>query len=666
MLLFLAALQSTIAFEPIVWNAEHMRWIGVMRACGATGDDLTLQSLIADSFRDCETSKAPCMFGAWGAWGACDRTCGSTSVQVRKRTMGHCTTPFVQSRACDLDVCTRDCVWHWGAWGDCSHSCGGGHATRTRNIIKQARGNGRVCPTSGPLRKSCNAASCPVDCVYSAWVPGPCKSCNKDWKACHIVKCGSVDGTQALARDIKMPPMYGGKACAHRSKFVSCGRTPCAVDCITSEWSLRGHCDAVCLNGTSRSPWGEGVSKRTRTVVQEPKHGGKPCGALVDQIKCRISCTGDCVVSRWSTWTACSRTCVSPTTATPPQYTERKRTVVHESIDKGKPCPKAMRERKLCGTAPCPFDCAYTEWTPWSRCSTTCGAGRAHASHQILAQAQHGGMACNSELTRWSTCNQDRPCRTTAPARPTTTPSRAVLCAPVLGEWGGWGPCSKSCGIGLRDRKRTQTVCTGNALQKFYRRDYEYCRIKLCPTPPDPHTIATCTAALWSSWSSCSGHPCGMEQRNRKVVNIDTCACRVGAHRDTAHLPRCPALTATRGCGASCNGAVEKEHTPIADAAILHNKVILGSGRGRSSEQKMIEKLTISVEYMVGLAALFVLVGLAAKTHDGAAAVSRPPRGEEGGALLAFEVGRGNNAGATVLPSEQLFAASLANPLPPG
>jgi len=611
--------------DVITWDAEHMLWIGVMRSCGAKGSDGQIRGLLMTSFADCAKGKL-CMFGQWGAWGACDRTCGVASQQVRTRNMRHCATPFSESRRCNVVSCTADCVWRWGQWSACDQSCGGGHRERKRTIVQHARAEGKVCPRLETQRQRCNNFDCPADCVYQPWVKAPCKSCKKSWKKCRVVHCGSANGTQQLTRGVKRRPSYGGKACAHRTKFASCGRAPCKVDCIVTPWVVLP-CDAACAPG-ARNAWAAGFRTRKRTVKQAPKFGGKACGALEDKIKCRLSCAGDCAMALWSTWSACPRTCTAPGDELRPHaYAMRHRAVARHPIDGGKSCPASRIQKRVCNTVTCPSDCSFSPWGAWSFCSTTCGAGHRRSSHMISKKANHGGRACPTQLARYEACNEHLPCAAS------TRVAAKVRCTPHFAPWGAWGRCSKSCGMGQRIRKRVQTLCVGDTTQRADHLSYEYCRATFCRKPVNAHTAAICTTTLWGSWSDCDKAPCGTEQRVRKVDNMDQCACRVGLHHDAApgvHLPSCPALLSTRGCGETCNGSVEHETAPI-DGEIRSFQAKAKAARvarvdgdvwrsgGDRQTQKVLRKISGNVAFLVILAVPVFMLGLMARSvADGA------------------------------------------------
>ncbi|XP_041421849.1 thrombospondin type-1 domain-containing protein 7A isoform X2 [Xenopus laevis] len=52
---------------------------------------------------------------------------------------------------------------------------------------------------------------------------------------------------------------------------------------------------------------------------------------------------------------------------------------------------------------PCPQDCIVSEYSPWSECSRTCGNGLKHRTRDVITLAQFGGSACPN-LTEYIIC----------------------------------------------------------------------------------------------------------------------------------------------------------------------------------------------------------------------------------------------------------------------
>uniref|UniRef100_A0A8C5G0V7 Thrombospondin, type I, domain containing 7Ba n=1 Tax=Gouania willdenowi TaxID=441366 RepID=A0A8C5G0V7_GOUWI len=60
---------------------------------------------------------------------------------------------------------------------------------------------------------------------------------------------------------------------------------------------------------------------------------------------------------------------------------------------------------------PCPQDCVLSDFTSWSSCSKTCGAGLQHRTRHVLTTQMYGGMHCPN-LTETRTCSNPVDCPT--------------------------------------------------------------------------------------------------------------------------------------------------------------------------------------------------------------------------------------------------------------
>ena len=58
---------------------------------------------------------------------------------------------------------------------------------------------------------------------------------------------------------------------------------------------------------------------------------------------------------------------------------------------------------------PCPQDCVVSLFTSWSSCSRSCGVGLQHRTRHVLATPMYGGASCPN-LTQTRTCSNITPC----------------------------------------------------------------------------------------------------------------------------------------------------------------------------------------------------------------------------------------------------------------
>jgi len=126
------------------------------------------------------------------------------------------------------------------------------------------------------------------DCEVSSWKEESC-----------TVTCGG--GTKLIAREILTPEKNGGAPCPPLNRTEICGTIDCPVNCQMGEWGGWSTCSAAC---------GGGVRERQRSVEVAAQFGGEPCGETSDTEGCGVeSCDKDCLLSPWSSWTACSKAC---------------------------------------------------------------------------------------------------------------------------------------------------------------------------------------------------------------------------------------------------------------------------------------------------------------------------------------------------------------------
>jgi hypothetical protein len=121
-----------------------------------------------------------CVLSAFSAWSTCSAPCGtgsqSASCSVVQPTVcgGAQCGPLTMTQACNTQCCPVACVvGQWGAFGACSLPCGGGVYSRSRSVAQPAVCGGAACDTLGDT-EACNTQCCPVDCVLSSWINGPC------------------------------------------------------------------------------------------------------------------------------------------------------------------------------------------------------------------------------------------------------------------------------------------------------------------------------------------------------------------------------------------------------------------------------------------------------------------------------------------------------------
>jgi hypothetical protein len=432
------------------------------RACGA----LT-------TTRECEVKPCPihCGVGSWSAFSTCSVQCG-TGVMTRTRKVfqaaahgGNACGPLSETHECFAGECAENCrVSKWSTYSTCSTTCGVGNKSRTRSIIMN-NNDGR-CPA---LKQTvqCELVGCPVDCQVSAW--GKYSACTKS----------CAGGTKTRTRRVTVAARNNGKACAALSQTVACAKIACPIDCVLTPWGKYSACTKTC---------GSGVQSRVRIISTKPLYNGKACGSMIQRKLCNAqACPVDCVVTAWTKYTACSKTCGAG-------VARRFRKVISEVSKGGRSCPH-LRETKDCNAKACPVHCLTGEWSFWSECDKSCGGGSMVHTRVVTQSAAHGGNACPA-LKETKTCN---------------TAACPVDCA--VSKWSFYTPCTLSCGKGTKKRTRTvSSLPLHGGVKCPALVEYQTCNTAACPVD--------CELGAWDQFGECS-KTCGVGTRKRSRVVIN-------------------------------------------------------------------------------------------------------------------------------------------------
>uniref|UniRef100_UPI00193A61B8 uncharacterized protein LOC120335429 n=1 Tax=Styela clava TaxID=7725 RepID=UPI00193A61B8 len=460
-----------------------------------------------DESEACSVQACP-IWSAWSEFEPCNVGCGRGSMTRTRTCIGGsvgelgCLGPASDTEDCIAGACA---FWsEWGIFSSCSVSCGGGTRQQTRRCV-----NGKIGDTGCEGRDSrvseCNDRICPTWAEWGDW--SICSEfCNGGnqirRRVCNNGEIGQLgcDGPDIQER------YCNGNPCAYWSEFgywsacsISCGggvRTQNRIcingvegdpGCEGEPINLEGCNPQLCPEFEQWGTWGEcsapcngGVRSRTRGCVNG-NIGDEGCdGRTEDMEACSVQ---ECPSwTRWSTWGTCSVTCATGT---------RMRTRICNNGEPGDPgCPGPNAEEDVCVEKFCPF---WGVWTKWSSCSVSCFNGfdtGLRIRFRDCIHGRQGDIGCVGPVEEQEECSDLETC-------------------PDISDWGPWGQCSKSCGVGKQSRFReclrqlSEDVCEYAVFKE------KACNLQSCP--------------YWSEWGgygACS-EPCdgGAQKRIRVCIN---------------------------------------------------------------------------------------------------------------------------------------------------
>ncbi|XP_035231349.1 hemicentin-1-like isoform X1 [Stegodyphus dumicola] len=357
------------------------------------------------------------------------------------------------------------------------------------------------------------------------------------WNPCSVT-CGK--GLRKRHRNCDNPrPSRGGKWCPGNHLDTQICEFPfrCAADGNWGDWGEWTECSISC---------GEGVRHRYRACNNPaPQNGGKDCEGDSQQSEQCVNireCPRDGKWSSWGKWSSCSVTCGRG------GIQHRYRACNRPKPSAGGAQCKGLNHEQINCQAPerCPVDGEWSDWTNWSPCSVTCGAGEQRRWRACdEPPPQHGGADCDrseademqirscngslifcpvnggwSEWSEWGGCYtpdckqaentsvsfRQRSCNKPLPAHNGTMcqgtfletglcPNlHAALNCKVNGGWSDWGPwtCKKDSVIRKRQCNNPKPAnggarCPGNSVDDYEKGEEQYA--KLCPDFSDDEDL---------------------------------------------------------------------------------------------------------------------------------------------------------------------------------
>jgi len=573
--------------------------------CNATEQTVACTASIADCPVDC-------VMESWSSWTACSKSCGDGGTSTRSRSTesganygGVACGDTDQSRACNAQPCPADCDLvsdAWGAPSTCTASCGGGQQSLSRTVANAEQHGGKAC---GATLKyvACNMQSCPIDCDVTEWRIST-------WV--HAAVCNKTCGTgyHEEYRSINVIGAFGGIPCPVHddlTQTVTCNTQPCAIDCAHGEWSSWTACTKSC---------GSGTASRSRNITTYAEHGGLDCVGGLEQLQAcaHQACPTDCIADPWQPWTECTKTCGTG-------YREQTRAISLHRYG-GKPCVGGAWRSEPCNTQPCAIDCVVTLWSNYNDCSKSCGVGNQFKVRNVLVSSAYGGKTCptlvehadcNShycpqnceygQFSEWSACSKTCEAGVITRHRSITAPganggiacvdstlTENVACnlgaCPIncvnITDWSEWSACDKSCNGGTKSRTRhvNNDANTGTCPDTT---DSVECNSSPCAIDCEMESWTHATSTAWTSCSKTCGTGEQTRSRERKTApQFGGRPCAADTDARVCETQNCPIdcevespswanLTWTP-CSKSCGGGLKFKNRSVKRASAYGGK----------------------------------------------------------------------------------------------
>ncbi|CAF3386132.1 unnamed protein product [Rotaria sp. Silwood1] len=301
----------------------------------------------------------------------------------------------------------------WTRWGHCSVSCGNGVQIRARNRL-----SGTGCNDTLMDYRMCQLQPCM--CILT-----------KDFYM-------AATGKKVPANNI-VGYLKDGKKAVHIGDILDTGTivythhclqficssvgldmknsTDCKHKCVYLDWSPWSSCQGDCGNEHQK-----GVQYRQRLPVHILT-GSRLCEPQKEYRSCQTSpCFGSCILSSWSKWSPCSKTC---------DLGIQTRSRHYLSLQPN--CTDNLEEKRDCNPQCCQSNKkpTWSEWSPWENCSQACNGGERIRYRTCIKDTSH----CQQQITCDGSDKQIEPCNTESCPQQYTCSNGQIM-----------SNCSNACG----------------------------------------------------------------------------------------------------------------------------------------------------------------------------------------------------------------------------
>ncbi|KAG1698320.1 Spondin-1 [Nymphon striatum] len=324
-----------------------------------------------------------CRTSLWSAWSDCGVTCGKGFRMRQRKYLSRkarkfCTETLVNKEMClgaepecpaSTKVVKPECVvTQWSEWSPCTVTCGKGFKVRTRLFLRAQQTKG-TCNVERMQKTQCMAdridcAISPAEakevCIMNKQV-GPCRGYFPRWY---------YDVTKGLCLQF----IYGGcRGNQNNFEHYSQCKQVCEMIKVIIypplKYPMKSYAYAMQdANPSSKDSANCGSLSTPSSIKIKNMHGKSGGRGVID-----------CMVTEWTEWSQCSRTCGRG-------RRERRRMIKVEPKNGGEECPTKLIQK--------PVDCMVGQWTSWSDCSKSCGEAVRKRTRSEIKRARHGGKKC--------------------------------------------------------------------------------------------------------------------------------------------------------------------------------------------------------------------------------------------------------------------------------